>query len=106
MDTTENVQDFVERYQLNALVQVAIGSDASLSKPNPELFRHACEKLEISPDQALAIGDSTADIEMAHAAKARGCVGVSWGWTQMTHLSQADSLITCFTDIQILCLDP
>jgi phosphoglycolate phosphatase len=100
-DTPENVQDFVARYDLHPLFQVHLGSTLELSKPNPQLFYRACEYLGVAPEETLAIGDATSDIQMAHAAGAAGCICVTWGWSGKAQLSQANSLITSFSDLQI-----
>ncbi len=100
-DSTANVQDFVERYQLGAFIQLEMGIDLGPSKPNPVLFYRACEALDVAPEAALMIGDSIADLEMAQAANAGGCVGATWGWTKAATLSKADALITSFTQVQI-----
>ncbi len=101
-DTTENVSDFVACYQLEALVQVALGIDHGTGKPDPTVFFQACTALDVLPERALTIGDSAADMEMAKAAKAGGCVAVTWGWTQAAQLKQADASIDSFSAIQLL----
>jgi phosphoglycolate phosphatase len=101
-DTTANVSDFVARYELEAWVHVALGIDQGPGKPDPTIFYQACTALKVAPEHVLAIGDSTADIEMAKAAKAAGCVAVTWGWTQRASLLQADAVIASFSDIQLL----
>ena len=101
-DTTANVEDFVERYELGDWVQVRLGIDSGPGKPDPTVFYRACTVLGILPERVLAIGDAAADIEMAKAANAAGCVAVNWGWTQAAQLTQADALILRFADIQIL----
>ena len=100
-DTTANVQDFVARYELEALVPVRLGIDRGPGKPDPTVFHQACTALSVLPTQVLAIGDSDADIAMAKAANAAGCVAVTWGWTQVAQLNQADALISHFAEIQI-----
>ncbi|MEX0269415.1 HAD family hydrolase [Leptolyngbyaceae cyanobacterium UHCC 1019] len=101
-DTTANVQDFVDKYELNSLVQLAMGTDTGLSKPNPELLRQACAALDVLPERAIVIGDSAADIEMACAAKAAGCIGVMWEPINRASLKQANALVQTFATIQIV----
>lgn len=101
-DTTANVKDFVERYELGAWVQVGLGIDSAPGKPDPTIFYQACTLLGVSPETVLMIGDATADMQMAKTAKAAGCVGVTWGWTRSASLQQADALIAHFSDIQTL----
>lgn len=93
-DTTENVQDFVERYQLGTLVELCMGADTHLTKPDPRLFQQACAALGVAPEFTLAIGDSSADVEMARAAIAAGVVGTTWGWNQSPVLETADCCVS------------
>ncbi|WP_421657707.1 HAD family hydrolase [Leptothermofonsia sp. ETS-13] len=100
-DTTANVQDFIERYELGALVSLGMGTDAGPGKPDPTLFYQACVELGVEPKAVLAIGDSAADGEMARAAGAAGWIGVTWGWTPPISLRGADALAARFDDIQV-----
>jgi phosphoglycolate phosphatase len=93
-DTTENVQDFVHRYQLETLVQLVMGADTHLTKPDPGLFQQACTAMGVVPEFTLAIGDSAADVEMARAAIAAGVVGATWGWSHSLVLKNADCCIS------------
>jgi len=99
-DTTGNVVDFVERHQLNDLIQVCLGAMEDLSKPDPRLLYHACELLGAAAERTLVVGDSLADIQMARAAGV-GCVGVLWGWSQPPDLSQADGVVGQPADLAI-----
>jgi phosphoglycolate phosphatase len=101
-DSTANVQDFVARYELEPLVQLQMGIDIGPPKPDPTLFCQACEALGVASGAALMVGDSVADLEMARAAKAGGCIGVTWGWTKSVSLKQADVLINSLAEIQVL----
>lgn len=55
---------------------VADGTEITHSKPNPEVFLLAAEKLGVSPDKALVVEDADAGIE---AAKAGGFYAVGIG---------------------------
>ena len=43
------------------------GDEVKNGKPNPEIFLTACEKLGITPEEALVLEDSEAGITAAHA---------------------------------------
>ncbi len=101
-DSTANVQDFVDKYELNTFVQLAMGTDTGLSKPSPELLRQACVALNVLPKRAIVIGDSAADMEMACAANAGGCIGVMWEPINPASLKQADALAQTFAAIQVV----
>jgi phosphoglycolate phosphatase len=100
-DTTANVKDFVKRYQLESYFHLQQGTDDQPGKPDPFLFWQACQKFNVAPQQVLMIGDSSADIEMARAAGAAGCIAVAWGWTPPTQLRGASVTISHLNEIQI-----
>ncbi len=101
-DSTDNVKEFVKRYQLEAYIELQMGVVRGLSKPDPRLFEQACEVLGVRPEHTLMIGDSQADFGMAKAARAAGCVGVSWGWTLPVRLDDADVAIAQFDEMQVI----
>lgn len=43
------------------------GDEVTCGKPHPEIFLTACEKLGITPQEALVLEDSEAGITAAHA---------------------------------------
>ena len=57
-----------------------LGADLSpRPKPAPDLLLLALDRLGgIGPQRVLMVGDSAADVAMAHAAGARACA-VTWG---------------------------
>ncbi len=99
-DSTDNVKDFVEKYQLAPYFQLQMGTDGILSKPDPRLLKQACHALGISPSQTLIVGDSQADIQLAQSGAA-GCIGVTGGWSSAFHLS-ANAVIHQLEAIEIL----
>ncbi len=100
-DTTANVQDFIQCYRLEALIQVGMGTDMPPGKPHPAPFHRICEALATCPSETLMVGDSLADLEMARAAGSAGSVGVTWGWTGATALTQATVLVSQFAEMWI-----
>ncbi|HHP7243630.1 MAG TPA: HAD family hydrolase [Elainellaceae cyanobacterium] len=101
-DTTHNVNEFVNHYRLGPLVQLQMGVDEGPAKPDPRLVDLACKDLMVSPQTTLLIGDSQADIQLAHAAKMAGCIGVTWGWSRSIDLTQADVLADQCSDIRVV----
>lgn len=100
-DTTENVVDFIQRYELQSLISVAMGADRDVSKPNPAFLLGACMQLGVVPAQTLVVGDAQVDIQMARDADSAGSIGVTWGWSTATHLADASVLADSFQDIQV-----
>lgn len=104
-DSTAGVEAFVDRHQLSNYFQLGMGvEEQGPTKPDPVLFKQACQFLEVDPDATLMVGDSTGDINMAKAAGAAGTIGICWGKRkpQAAHLSQADIIISQLDEIQVI----
>jgi len=54
-------------------------ADMAPSKPHPAMLLQALEATNVGPEDALFVGDTTYDMEMAQAANVRS-MGVSWGY--------------------------
>lgn len=63
-------------------------ADESESKPSPLMLQQLLTELQLQPEQALMIGDSVYDIQMAVAAQVPA-LGVSWGVHAPHQLQQA-----------------
>jgi phosphoglycolate phosphatase len=101
MDSTANVEIFVETYQLQDYIQLKMGAEFGL-KPDPNLFLKACVALGTEPSQTLMIGDAPGDIQMANDAGAAGSVGICWGNAKSAHLEKADVAIASLDALQII----
>jgi len=67
----------IERLGLGGCFGAVItASDVLAGKPDPAVYRLACERLSIPPNEALAFDDATAGIEAARSAGMR-CIGVT-----------------------------
>lgn len=78
-DTTDNITDFLRRYDLHGVVDSWAGSEAPPVKPDPHMVWTACEQLGILPENCLVIGDSELDHQLARRSGCRGFVSVTWG---------------------------
>ena len=99
-DSTEEVTNFVTSHQLEDYIQLNMGVDDAITKPDPQLFIKACQVLGVAPSQTLMVGDSQLDIAMAIAAEAAGTIGVCRS-SSLT-LPQADIQISSLLEIQTL----
>ncbi|MEL6442247.1 MAG: HAD family hydrolase [Cyanobacteria bacterium J06621_8] len=75
-DSSSAVNAFIINHQLQEYLQLGMGTDGEISKPNPALFWEACKRLEVLPEQTLMVGDSEADMLMGQAAGAAGTIGI------------------------------
>lgn len=101
-DTLENVQDFIQYSALEPYVQLCAGADAAHPKPDPKILLDACRVAGVEPSETLVVGDSAADVALARAGQAAGCVGVSWGWTQRPSLAEADVVLTQIEQFEMI----
>jgi phosphoglycolate phosphatase len=99
--TTSEVNHFVQTHQLQDYINLNMGVDGNISKPNPKLFLQACEKLGVAPSQTLMVGDSVGDMQMAKNAHAAGCIGITW-IRKPEHVRGADVVINQLEEIQIV----
>jgi len=93
-DSTQGVAEFVKNHKLTPYIDLIMGVDSGLSKPDPRLFLQACEKMKVSTQKTLMIGDSQGDIAMAKNAGAAGVIGICWHNPQAHHLNTADVVIS------------
>lgn len=75
-DSTAEVAAFVGRHQLQEYIQLSMGTDGSIYKPNPQLLRQACHQLQVEPERVLMVGDSQGDLQMAKNAGAAAAIGI------------------------------
>ena len=99
-DITANIDKFVAHYGLEAWVQVTRGADQAPAKPNPAALRSVCEQLGVIPEEALMFGDAPTDLSMAKGCNA-AAIGVTWGWSGLTHIEGADVLLEDWSQISL-----
>ena len=74
------VEPILEGLGLNGLFELILGGDSlPLKKPDPAPLLHVCERLSISEEQSLMVGDSKNDILAANACSMQS-VGVTYGY--------------------------
>ncbi len=95
------VQKLCRRY-FNGLIDCAIGEREGVRrKPCPDSLFHCLEKLGVSPDSAVYIGDSEQDILTAKNANLP-CLSVTWGFRDSTALLAAGATLLINTPNEIL----
>lgn len=96
----EKIELVLNRFELMKYFEaLASGYEVNNSKPHPEIFLKAAEKLGVKPSECIDIEDSTNGIR---AAKAAGmlCVGYN-NPVSNQDLSEADIIINDFNDFHI-----
>jgi HAD superfamily hydrolase (TIGR01509 family) len=79
----EELQRYLEIVGIAALIEKKTSSDdAESSKPEPDIFLAALDKLKLPPEQAIALGDTPWDAQSASRAGVR-TIGVECGgWSE------------------------
>lgn len=73
-------------------------SDDHPSKPHPSMLLAALSETGLDAAQAVMIGDTTFDMDMAAAAGIK-FIGVPWGYHDPAHLSGATEVVTSVADL-------
>jgi len=73
-------------------------SDHHPSKPHPAMLRAALSETGAEPAQAVMVGDTTFDMDMAEAA-GLPFVGVAWGYHDPARLTRARAILRDFRDL-------
>jgi phosphoglycolate phosphatase len=94
------VERVLGRHGLRACFTTIHTSDDAPSKPHPGMVLAAMAATGAAPHETIMIGDTTFDIEMAHAAGTRA-IGVAWGYHPPAELVQAgaDAMISDFAEL-------
>ena len=70
-------------------------SDHHPSKPHPSMLMAAMSETGVDPADAIMIGDTSFDMQMAKAAGMAG-IGVTWGYHDISALQDAERVIDSF----------
>ena len=79
---------------------VCTRDDVSQTKPAPDLYHLALERLSVKPTEAFAIEDSPNGVSAAQAAGMR-CVAVPDSLTIQMDLSHADLIVNSLADLSL-----
>jgi phosphoglycolate phosphatase len=86
--TSVTVAPALEALEWHGLFRTIQAADMSPSKPHPGMLLQALQATGIEPDNAIFVGDTTYDMEMARAARVQS-IGVGWGYHGAKQLSAA-----------------
>jgi phosphoglycolate phosphatase len=74
----KGVMHLFDRHGFHGWFATVQTSDTNPSKPHPQMVLEALAETGAEPHEAIVIGDTSYDIEMARAAGV-GAIGVTWG---------------------------
>jgi HAD superfamily hydrolase (TIGR01549 family) len=101
--SADELEELLEKLDIGSVIDaITTADDIDRSKPSPEVFLTAIERGSIDPELAIAIGDSTWDVQAARDAGI-GCIAVESGGYSQHELSEAGAL-RVYRDVrEILC---
>lgn len=88
----------LEAHDLSRMFVTQQVSDDHPSKPHPSMLQAALSETGVAAKDAVMIGDTSYDIDMARAAGI-AAIGVSWGYHGRAALSNAAQVIDDFRDL-------
>lgn len=100
-NAAEAVGAYLAVRRLASYVHPIIGrpsADPTRMKPNPAPLLAAIRELDTTPEQCLMVGDSSTDIDAAHAARVP-VVGYANKPGKEARLARADTIITSMADL-------
>ena len=79
-DTRHSAEGHLHELGLESLISaLSCGDDGIPLKPAPDMALTVCQQLGVAPRDAIMVGDTVSDLEMAKAAGLAGAIGVSSG---------------------------
>lgn len=87
-----------EAHELGAFFVTCQVSDFHPSKPHPSMILSCLSETGVAAQDAVVVGDTSFDMEMAKAAGA-SAIGVSWGYHPAASLAAADQVIDTFAQL-------
>lgn len=95
------VKDLRDKF-FSDVIDVAIGdSDATRTKPEPDMVYKAIDELGVDKNTCVYIGDTDVDIETAKNA-GMDCISVSWGFRSHSELEDSGAKMIADTAEEIL----
>ncbi|MEL6565223.1 MAG: HAD-IA family hydrolase [Pseudomonadota bacterium] len=88
----------IAAHDLHGLFVTRQVADHHPSKPHPSMLMQAMADVGARPDQAVMVGDTTYDMDMAMAA-GMPFIGVSWGYHATEQLGAARAILGDFAEL-------
>jgi phosphoglycolate phosphatase len=85
---SDTVAPALEALQWHGYFRTIQAADTAPSKPHPAMLLQALTATGVTQQDAIFVGDTTFDMEMAKAAQLRS-IGVGWGYHQVERLTAA-----------------
>lgn len=91
----------IEAHGLKGMFVTQQVADFHPSKPHPAMLLEALSETGVDATNAVMVGDTSFDMEMAHAASITG-IGVRWGYHPVARLTAARHMLDSFDALPAL----
>jgi phosphoglycolate phosphatase len=91
----------IEAHDLGGMFVTRQVADFHPSKPHPAMLREALRETGVAAENAVMVGDTSFDMEMAQAAGITG-IGVRWGYHPAERLTAARHMLDRFDALPAL----
>ena len=98
--SNRGLRGLIESHGFDGMFVTRQTADDHPSKPNPSMLLAALAETGVEADNAVMIGDTSFDMEMAQAAGITS-IGVSWGYHPREALGKAACIIDDFRDLNL-----
>ncbi len=88
----------------NVFYLVVSANDVKMNKPAPDIYIEAARRLNLSPDECVAVEDSETGVASAKSAGLK-CIALRTEQTAEHDLSAADVIVSNLRDIKVEALD-
>jgi pyrophosphatase PpaX len=108
VSAARSAPDFIARQGLaDYFATIVSGGDSKEHKPHPEPVFVATQRLGIRADEAIMVGDTTADIEAGKAAGVAATIGITHGFADRTMLEDvgADYIVDTLEELEQVILE-
>jgi phosphoglycolate phosphatase len=101
-DDRDPTQAMLDAFGVQGLITTMVCADDGIkAKPAPDMVTTICQRMDVHPRNVIVIGDTVADLQMAHCAGAGHIIGVLSGVGSLTNLTPlADILIDTVDTLQ------
>ncbi len=101
----KRIDDILSSLKLkNIFSAIVSANDVKMNKPAPDIYIEAAKRLNMSPDECVAVEDSETGVTSAKSAGLK-CIAVRTKQTEEHDLSAADVIVSSLKEIKVESLD-
>ena len=100
-DTRSGIEGFIKHHGLSDRFSDCWSADDQPRKPNPAAVHQLCQRLNLTPERCVLIGDAETDLAMARHAGIGSAIGYHGGWAKQPKLPSAEHLLMDWNELEV-----